>query len=258
MPTHAPRPAVCIRWILATCLGACVGTPTPEPPDFLPRPDQTRIFGPRLMTVDNTAQPESIVSIAVVGNAGAVMPDSELWVVNLDNPGVAPITVRARVDGSFRGTLQGSPSDRVRMVTRTDTQHSLPLDARVVRVDASQVGLAQLPFEGLPCLTITPEDELTEVVSDGEQATRRFALQSRCDEPVALTAQLRFGDVGFTLEAPASVPADGEAAISVRISGHEDPREHADVVLLEVESGTRRGRYALGVWSIAASSLGNE
>src|SRR5689334_1203421 len=124
MPTPAPRPAVCLRWLLATSLGACVGTPTPEPPDNLPRPDDTRIFGLPI-AVDLEVTPVSLPPITIQGEAGAVVPDSELWVVNLDNPAVEPLTLRATELGSFEGKLVGQLGDRVRLVSRTESQHSL-------------------------------------------------------------------------------------------------------------------------------------
>ncbi len=256
MPTHAPRPTDCLRWILATCaacLGACVGTPTPEPPDTLPRPNDGLIFGATVeltnFPTDNTVPP-----IPVGGSAGAVPPGSDVWVVNLDRDSVPPLTLRATANGSFDGKISGQDGDRVRIIARTDTQHSLPLDAFVMPIDARQSALAPLPPQGLSCLSLAAED-LTSIVREGKDSTRKIELRSTCREPVTLGARLRFGDAGFVVEAPASV--NGAASITVRITGHDDPREHADILLLDVQSGTQTGRYALGLWSVAAASLGD-
>jgi hypothetical protein len=254
MPTHAHRPTVSIRWILATCLSACVGTPTPEPPDNLPRPDDSKIFGPLQAREFVTAIDAVARDIPIVGDPRSVTPDTDVWVVNLDRAGPA-VTTRAKLDGSFRIAVVGAPNDRVRIVSRTDTRHSLPLDAHVIDGNDG-VAVAQLPPGGLPCLTIS-NDELSTVVS-GKDVSSRFTLVSACSEPISISARLRFGDTGFAIDAPTSVPANGEASITVRITAHDDPREHADVVLLDVESGSRSGEYALGVWSVAASSLDDE
>jgi hypothetical protein len=250
MPTHAPLPTVTFRWLLATCLGACVGTPTPEPPDTLPRPDGTFVFGGRAEVLSHT---DNATSIPIGGLARSVPANSEVWVVNLDSRDTPPLTLRAASNGSFTGELAGRRGDRVRIVTRTDTQHSLPLDARVVEASANELGLSPLPAGGLSCLTVEPED-LTALV-DGKDVTERIDVRSTCSEPVSLSAALRFGDTGFALDAPTTIAANGRAAITVRITSHDDAREHADIVLLDVESGTQRGRYALGIWSVAASSL---
>ncbi|HEX5655626.1 MAG TPA: hypothetical protein VFX59_00455 [Polyangiales bacterium] len=253
MPTHAPRPTVCIRWFLATCLGACVGTPTPEPPDNLPRPDDWKIFGGSVPLATTTDVRELVSPIPFAGSVGSVAPNSELWVVNLDRAEVSPLTVIADAQGGFTGMLSAQLNDRVRLVSRTDSQHSLPLDAYVITGMNNQAQLAQLPSTELSCLRVTPAEELTAVV--GNDVTRRFTLTSTCSEPISLDARLRFGDAGFAIDAPTSLPANGRAEITVRITGHDDPREHADILLLDVESGANRGRYALGVWSVAASRL---
>jgi hypothetical protein len=250
MPTHAPRPTVSRRWILATCLGACVGTPTPEPPDNLPRPNESLIFGPRV-TSEHYPTDAALPPIPIAGGAGSVTPDSELWVVNLDRAELEPATLRATPTGAFSGEVRGQANDRVRLVSRTDNQHSLPLDAHVLPIEGGEFALAQLPFEGLSCLTVTPEDELTTIVSN-QDTTRHFTLSNACSEPVALQVRLRFGDAGFTLAAPTSLAAAAQASITVHITGHEDTREHADILLLDVQAGAQRGRYALGLWSVAA------
>ncbi|MET0284579.1 MAG: hypothetical protein ABW352_08925 [Polyangiales bacterium] len=225
-----------------------MGTPTPEPPDTLPRPDENLIFGgaESVRTLDNATL------IPVDGPAMSVAANSELWIVNLDDADVAPRTLRAEANGSFEGTITGQVGDRIRIVTRTDSRHSLPLDGRV-GTSVSGLGISQLPFEGLDCLTIEPAD-LTALV-DGKDTSKRFNVRSRCSEPVTLNAELRFGDAGFALDTPATVAANGRAAITVNITRHDDAREHADIVLLDVESGSQRGRYALGIWSVATSTL---
>jgi hypothetical protein len=261
MPTHAYRLRLFVcslpAWVVATCVSACVGTPTPEPPDTLPRPDETKIFG-AMIEIDIVSTPATNISIPITGKANAVEPNSELWIVNLDSTD-PPRTTRAAGNGAFGTEISGEPGDRIRLVVRTDSRHSLPLDATVIKTGASTYGVGQLPATALPCLSVEPANELTSVVGQGRELTRQFTLTSSCREPVDVdSATLRFGDAGFDLSAPTRVLPGQSALLEVRISGHDDAREHADIVLLEVSSGGQSGRYALGLWSVATSSVGND
>jgi hypothetical protein len=260
MPTHAlHRPSLSLGWLLATCLGACVGTPTPEPPDNLPRlprPDDSRVFGP-VVAVEVSSEPGNLPPIFVLGAPGAVQPSTQLWLVNLDSD-AQPALVDAASDGSFQAEIVGQLNDRVRLVSRTDRQHSPALDAYVAVAGRDMYGLAALPPDGLPCLTIEPADDLETLVSSGADETRELVLTSRCPGPVALEAKLRFGNAGFAIDAPTSIPANGEAKLRLHVAGHDDAREHADVVLLDVSTGSQHGRYAVGVWSISRASVGSE
>lgn len=252
------------RWrphwlLLATCFcstNACLGTPTPEPPDNLPRPDGDHIFGSAgiAVTVDFPSSPVCLVT----GDAASVGPNSKLWVVDLDDPNGPALDVQADATGAFAGKLAAKPGDRVRLVTRTARQHSLPLDAQCVLDRVQPSTLSALPSTGLPCVELTPS-ELSRTVGATDGGTDSFQLTNHCTSPLSVTqARLRFGDQGFALGAqPETIPAGGSGALTVRFAGRSEPGEHGDILLLELQSGELRGRYALGVWS-QPRSVGND
>lgn len=256
------------RWLAlasAACVGACVGTPTPEPPDWLPTPDESIIFGREIAPMVATTS----ALVPLHGGAGAVTPNSDLWIVNLDDENSAPSTVRARGNGSFSAMVDARQGDRIRLVSRTARQHSLPLDALYQSFGQRSVSVSRLPPESLACLELEPAaGDITRVVAADESSSQSFTLRNRCSDSVLIDrASLRFGDQGFTLaRPPESIPANGEVALSVIFAGHVDPSEHADIVLLDVstvaqdssQGGTTRGRYALGVWSVSATGSGND
>jgi len=252
------------RWaLLAACASACVGTPTPEPPDgfpvpeLLPTPGGDMIFARESIDVVSFSDPPSA---PLVGGPGSVTPNSRVWIVNLDNAASVPLEIRARADGSFGTMVRGTPGERLRIVSRLDSQHSLPLDAQFMQTENRMLRVVALPAPELSCLQITPVAEITRVVADGQSTNERFELVNRCDQPVSIDeARLRFGDQGFRLTAPPeSIPVDGRASLEVSFDGHDDAREHADIVLLDVTSGTDTGRYALGVWSVSTTGSGND
>jgi len=269
MSTHALLRFCTRRWaLLVACVSACVGTPTPEPPDYLPTPNGGLIFGIPTVTPLSTEVDPSVrtVEVPLTGNAGAVAPNSELWIVNLDDPSATPLTVRARGNGSFSTKVDANMGDRLRLVSRSARQHSLPLDALYAdAVDSStvkpMVSLIPLPPQGLDCLQIAPVAEITRIVESGKSHDDSFVLTNRCSAALEITnATLRFGDQGFALATPPeSVPVNGSAKLTVKFAGHDDPSEHADILLLDVRQADGAvGRYALGVWSLSSSGSGND
>jgi hypothetical protein len=235
---------------------ACVGTPTPEPPDYspLPRPDGAGI----LSTVRTLAEVDIVrdaalepVTVPLAARANTVQGDADLWVVNLDEPDSPPLTFRARPDGSFETVVTGRIGQRLRLVYRTAGEHSLPLDLEIA---GNLMGAAITPLRAstmLTCFSVEPKEEISVAVIDGASSSRAFTLTNRCAESVALErAELRFGDVGFRLTTPPeSVPANGSAELTVIFPRHDDATERADIVLLELATGQQRVRHALGVWS---------
>jgi hypothetical protein len=156
---------------------------------------------------------------------------------------VEPVRVKAAADGSFSSVVVfGSDGDRVRLVSRTSEQHSAPLDLEFV-TDGLDASLRVLPDTALDCLELTPPDELR-TVDEGS-----FVITNGCDAAVTLTrAELRIGGQGFELGTIAESLAVG-AELRIPITYDSDEAdEQADILLLDVESGTNRGRYALGLW----------
>ncbi|MEY4511109.1 MAG: hypothetical protein RLZZ450_3231 [Pseudomonadota bacterium] len=269
MPTHALKCFCTRRWLLlAVWAGACVGTPTPEPPDNLPSPDAGRIFGTSV--IDVLANPEiASTAVPLAGGAGAVAPGADLWIVNLDDPSAAPITLRPRADGGFSTKLTANMGDRLRLISRSARRHSLPLDAVFANgADSSDVNpmvsIVALPPQELSCVELAPRDEITRVVATGKTQEQSFVLTNRCNGTVQITnASLRFGDTGFSLATPPqSVPQNRSASLTITFEGHDDERERADILLLDVslsgQNAQAGGRYALGVWSVSSSGSGND
>jgi hypothetical protein len=182
------------------------------------------------------------VEVPIVGEPGAVQGDTDVWVVNLDDEQVAPKRVRSDAQGRFLVSIEAKPGDRVRLVSRTRDQHSRPFDLEAVAVD-DQLGVRPLMDTALDCLEVTPADEIS-VFDEGD-----FVLRNGCNAAVMVSsAQLRFGDQGFALGTLGQSIAEGDE-LRIRItSSVESADEQADILLLDVQSGTNTGRYALGIW----------
>jgi hypothetical protein len=241
-----------------------VGTPTPEPPDFdpLPRPFADGISATVRAVdadvfVDTGGREINLpVTVPLTAAAGTVLGGSEIWLVNLDDPNSAPLTLSAKSDGSFTTTVTGIAGQRVRLIYRTASKHSLPLDLEITGsgMFTAITPLRAKPF--LPCFSITPSEEITESIARGASARQTFTLENGCSEAVDIErAELRFGDAGFRLTTPPdSVPANGSAKLTVIFPDHDDERERADIVLLELSSSGQSARYGLGVWSSGTGS----
>lgn len=240
--TRIARDSLIATVILASAsVPACVGTPTPEPPDFLPLDGSLVNMGP---VTTGEVGAESNLPVPVLGEPGAVQGRSSVWLVNLDNPEVAAVYAQANDDGSFHAEISGQPGERVRLLSRTLFAHSLPLDFEIIFANA-QLGLAQLPDSSIACVEVQPEVELS-IPSGGEQS---FVITNRC--AVTLSVQrgaLRFGDQGFSLgEVPTTI-APGESADVHVAFGPASQAEHAEILLIDVLAGNVSGRYALGLW----------
>ncbi len=228
---------------LCLWLVGCGGIPTSDPPDFLPTPEVSEIG----------VSPEAVSSggpddkpIELTGDKGAVDPDAELWIVNLDRKALKPLVVKPMANGSFSASVEAKVGERVRLVSRTDERHSLPLDLEAVR-GSDVTALSPLQDQGLDCLTITPRDEL----DLGEARTRKasFAIENRCTAQLTIeSASLRFDTNNLELMAKTSVAANESAQLTLNLAG-ELSEELWDIVLLEVTADGARGRYALSVWA---------
>ena len=100
----AARRAGLLALALLGASGGCVGTPTPEPPDFLPI-DGSLVTPESIVVVSS---PPSLLPVSILGEPGAVRGGTDVWLVNLDNLSVAAVTVRSRADGSFRAEIEGN------------------------------------------------------------------------------------------------------------------------------------------------------
>ena len=243
--------------LLSSLCAACVGTPTPEPPDYVPEYNPLAApsaggFRPEVrVLVTEVDASASNMPIPVRADPGTVPGSSEVTLTNLDDLDSRPITVRAAADGSFATMITGRIGQRVRIVYRTTEKHSLPLD---LEISGTPMFTALRPVatrEMLECVSITPSDELSVSVEQGA-STGSFTIDNRCAEPVRLDrAELRFGDQGFRLTAPpGSVDANRSVKLDVLFPTLRDANERADIVLLELSTSAGAARYALGVWSV--------
>jgi hypothetical protein len=229
--------------VLLACsaLAACVGTPTPEPPDFLPLDGSLVNMGP---VTTGEVGAESTLPVPVLGEPGAVRGGTSVWLVNLDNPEVAAVYVMANSNGSFQAEISGAPGDRVRLLSRTLSEHSLPIDFEIIFANA-QLGLSRLPDSSLACLEVLPGGEIS-IASGHDEA---FVITNNCTTDLALErAALRFGDQGFSLLENAKTLAPGEST-DVRVAfGPATRAERAEILLLDVLADKVSGHYALGIW----------
>lgn len=260
MPTPSLTHRLTCWLLLAHCAAACseggdpiAGSPTPEPPDHLPTPDFA-LTASEIDTFSDLRTP--VPPIALRGQPNSVQGDTDVWIVNLDHP-LPGERVRAAADGSFTVTLTNLHlGDRVRVVSRSPTRHSLPFDFDV-RGSPAQGVLVPASAGPLPCLSVTPRDDLTVVVASKGEATRSFVVDNACGAPVRVVSLgLRFGDQGIRLAPVGETLAVGRSELALAFDGHRLPSERADVMLLDVTSATGEGRYAIGVYSVSSASLG--
>jgi hypothetical protein len=228
---------------LLCCYGAagCVGTPTPEPPDFLPLDGSLVSMGP---VPSGEVGAESTLPVSVLGEPGAVQGGTSVWLVNLDSDLVSPVYAEANPDGSFSAEISGQPGDRVRLLSRSPFKHSLPIDFEIIFANA-QLGLSRLADTSLACLEVSPEGEIS-LSGNSEQA---FVITNHCTDSVRLVrSTLRFADQGFSLAPAPSSIAPGASADVVVAFGPETQAERAEILLIDVLAGKVSGRYALGLW----------
>jgi len=246
-PWHSSRAALLALAALAG--SACTGTPLPEPPDELPRPDwDAREIGPTSVLAGNDA---ARMQVTLRSKREAVRPDTTVWAINLDSPPSAqegPSQIMANADGGFAiGVLLGS-GDRVRIVSRTPTKHSPPLDLTVTLPGPGLEPLvARTPSTAIACFKVTPAETL---VLDGTSGT--VTLDNQCTVPVSITrAQLRLGDQGISLgSAPTEIAAGTKTTLTFSDSLGAGTTERLDILLLDVTaSGVGMGRYAIDIFS---------
>jgi hypothetical protein len=226
--------------------GACAGTPLPEPPDGLPRPEFLDGFTPGTAMWPPREQAE--VSFSVRDSAAQV--GARMWAVNLDAPDVPPQEVSANSMGIVNVTITVAAGDRVRLVSRTDRAHSPPLDLVAVAPDAVSPPVSIVPlFEDtrLDCLRITPSDSLTLAGTRGQ-----LTLENQCGVPIGVTrAALRLGDQGIRLAAPpAEIAVGAQVRLTLEDSQGPGVRERLDILLLDVTAADGPSeRYAIDVFS---------
>jgi hypothetical protein len=229
----------------ALCAVACAGTPLPEPPDELPRPDFD-LFAQDAVGV--VSLPE-LPPLMLAAGPGAVQANSSVWIINLDVSG-PPVQAMADAEGGFKApAVSASPSDRVRVIARTERQHSAPLDLRTIMRDFANAPLEAAPLAPteLSCLSVTPGPTL---VLRGSAGTLR--LSNECGVAVDLTrVSLRFGDQGLSVsKSPARLGAGQRSELTISDSRGPAASERLDIVLIDAQaSDGRQGRYAIDVFS---------
>jgi hypothetical protein len=239
---------------LGALLGSdCVGTPLPEPPDELPRPEFTAFAGGPAISVGAPATDLGLsVDVRIAAQSGAVPAGSRVWAINLDAPGQAPVEQQATALGGFDLTISASDRQRVRLVARTARQHSAPLDLVVTRIPESPgmpaFGIVNpLGSTQLACLQVAPGETLR---LSGKRGT--LMLRNQCAGTVELErAALRLGDQGIALVSPPTTLAAGEQSV-LTLTDSQAPgeSERLDVLLLDVRGpGGLEGRYAIDVFS---------
>jgi hypothetical protein len=248
-PWHSSRAALLALAALAG--SACAGTPLPEPPDNGRDPDELpRPIWPVRELATSVALPGSSDLIPVGVDRGGVLPDTPVWAINLDDAQVAPVVIMSTPVGSFGLGIKAKTGDRIRILSRTATQHSAPLDVVVPEMsDASTTQTHPVPLspERVGCLTVTPPETL---VLDG--TTGELTLDNRCSVPITINrAQLRLGDQGIVLmPAPTEIAAGAEATLTFSDSRGPGATERLDILLLDVDAGsTGSGSYAIDVFS---------
>jgi hypothetical protein len=238
---------------LGALLGSdCVGTPLPEPPDELPRPEFGAIeHAPVIDTAAGGGPPAVREAKTVIqSHNGGVPPGARVWAINLDRPGGAAVETSADALGGFALELLASDQQRVRVIARTDRQHSAPLDllVSVSKSDPPVSGVAELRNTGLACLQLMPPETL---VMTGKQGS--LTLINQCETSVQITrAELRLGDQGIALgTVPPGNVAPG-APLTLTLTDGQGPssRERLDILLLDVGTPAGlTGRYAVDVFS---------
>jgi hypothetical protein len=137
----------------------------------------------------------------------------------------------------------------VRILARTETDHSPPLDLSVV-VDTDRMPPAFVALGtrvNLSCFKLAP----TETVEfQGSEAS--LTLENQCAAPVEVTkAELRFGDRGITLgQVPPSIAPGEQVTLTFQDSVGPGTSERLDILLLEVDAGDALpSKYAIDLFT---------
>ena len=240
--------SVALLALAALAGSACTGTPLPEPPDELPRPDwDVREVSPTSAMVGDAFR----MRVTLRSERAAVKPDTTVWAINLDSPPSAqegPSQIMANADGGFAISVLVASGDRVRIVSRTPTKHSPPLDLTVTLPGPGlEPVVARAPGSTLTCFKITPAETL---VLDGASGT--VTLDNQCSVPVSIArAELRLGDQGMSLgAAPTEIAAGTKTTLTFSDSVGAGVTERLDILLLDVTAnGVGSGRYAVDLFS---------
>lgn len=230
---------------LALAGSDCTGTPLPEPPDELPRPDVGAFLGPEIVAHPTTTEQK----VTITTSSGGVAPGATVWAVNLDAVNPVPVETTANALGGFNLDVPATNLDRVRILARTETRHSPPLDFLVMVPDTVQAKPTATPLGDtrLGCLLLNPPET---VVLSGKRGT--LTLNNRCSTAVTLAeASLLFGDQGIALQMHADSVAPGkQTTLTFTDSRGPGPSERLEILLLEVETQDGlSGRYAIDVFS---------
>lgn len=221
------------------------GTPLPEPPDGLPRPTWNGFSGPE--STDAVAA-QGLFMVVLGGNDILVKPNSQVWVINLDQPRVPPAVVMARDDGRFVLPIDAADNDRLRVLARTETEHSPPLD--LVAIAPKGMMPARARPGGTIALDCLKRSAAETLVFEGN--TGRLELDNQCPAPVTITnAALRLGDRGIALgEVPASIAPGEQVTLTFTDSMGPGTVERLDVLLLELDSGNPLShKYAIDLFT---------
>lgn len=225
------------------------GTPLPEPPDGLPRPEW------KVPEIVSATALDSSTLVMIGGERGKVAPNTQVWAINLDNPSVAPVRMMSDVRGRFTIGIAARLMDRVRVISRTETEHSPPLDLRVIEAPGNPANpsapraldVETLPSTALGCLQLTPAETVVLAETSGS-----LTLDNRCKSAVQITrAELRLGDQGLSLgTAPATIAPGAQTTLTFADSVGPGASERLDILLLDVDAGGEgKGRYAIDLFS---------
>lgn len=223
------------------------GTPLPEPPDGLPRPQWVSLEGNPVAT--DLGASADLLPVSLGGDQIRVQPGSQVWAINLDQPSVPPAITTAMADGRFALGTMGTANDRIRILARAEDKHSPPLDL-VVLVERARVPPAFVTMATglqLPCFSVTPTESLELSGSEGE-----LTLRNQCSGALEITkASLRFGDRGITLgDVPPSIAPGEQVTLTFQDSAGPGASERLDILLLEVDAGDPIPRkYAIDVFT---------
>jgi hypothetical protein len=190
--------------------------------------------------------------MVLLGDHILVEPNAQIWAINLDQPSVPPAIVMARDDGRFVLPIFATKGDRIRILARTETEHSPPLDV-IVSIDTMRRPPERQEFVTpasrltISCLRITPAEA---VVFEGNAGS--LVLENRCAVPLELSdAALRLGDRGVALgEVPDAIAPGEQVTLSFSDSVGPGASERLDILLLNVKGdGPLLGEYAIDLFT---------
>jgi hypothetical protein len=191
-----------LRLVLLLILGACTGSPVPEPPNLAP---------PALDRV--SSMPSSSGSSILTGAAGAAEPGTFLWAANLETAD-APVTTPVAADGSFMLSVSFRDGDELRLQVR-DTE-----DGRSRPVDVTTPDIAEVVRPLAGCLTIEPPLELDfGTTPTGTPVTETLAIDNACGDTVTIAmVRSRSGSTSFATATTTPIDVADGASASIEVS----------------------------------------